>query len=61
MCSNNMASGNDRAKKGTQLVIILKNQKYNRDLDMISLSLLNLLLLSGVKCTTLFRTQQNPY
>ena len=47
--SNNMVSGDDSAKKGTQLSLIegSYNQKNNWDLDMISLFLLNVLLLAG--------------
>ena len=47
--SNNMVSGDDSVKKGTQLSLIEAsyNQKNNWDLDMISLFLLNVLLLAG--------------
>ena len=52
--SNNMVSGADSAKKIKvhscfllKKVILIKNQKNNSDLDMISLFLLNMLLLPG--------------
>ena len=52
--SNNMVGGDESAKKATQLSLIeesyiylVRNQKNNWDLDMISLFPLKMLLLAG--------------
>ena len=45
--SNNMVSGDDSARKATELSLTEESYINNSDLDMISLFLLNVLLLAG--------------